>query len=61
MIWDRVTKATYVGRDLFELGVYDAVGSINMGASSFLEIPKKANVDQGKFKTAGCDIDRSRL
>ena len=49
MIWDRVPKATYVGRDVFELGVYDAVGSFNMGASSSLEILRKAEMDPGNF------------
>lgn len=62
MIWDRVPKATYVGRDLFELGVYDAVGSFNMGASSSLEILKKVKIDPGKYTTAGCEkIDISRV
>ena len=62
MIWDRIPKATYVGKDLFELGVYDAVGSFNMGASSSLEVLRKTKIDPGKYTTAGCEkIDQSRL
>lgn len=46
----------------FELGVYDAVGNFNMGASSSLEILKKLKIDPGGFTTAGCNkIDQSRL
>ena len=53
-IGDRIPKATYVRTDLFELGVYDAVGSFNMGASSSLKMLKKAKVALAKFTTAGC-------
>ena len=62
MIWDRIPKATYVGKDLFELGVYDAVRSFNMGASSSLAVLRKTKIDPGKYTTAGCEkIDQSRL
>ena len=62
MIWDRIPKTTYVGRNLFELWVYDAVGNFNMGASFSLEILRKVQIDLGNDTTAGCGrIDKCRL
>ena len=36
VLWDRVPKATYVGKDVFEVGVFDAVLQFNEGYSAIL-------------------------
>ena len=41
MIWERVPKITYRGKDKLELAVYDAAGTI--------EIFKKLNITPGHY------------
>ena len=38
MIWDRIPKTTFVGKEVFELGVFDAVANFNMGTEAVKEI-----------------------
>lgn len=55
MIWDRVPKNTYVGRGLFELGLYDDDRSFNMDMHRDLLRDSKENENGlGKHATAGC-------
>ena len=61
-IWDRVPKSSYVGKDTFELGVYDAAASFNMGATASLEMLKQCGFKPGMFTVKHCsEIDKSRL
>ena len=62
MIWDRVPKSRYVGKDTFDLGVHDAVANFNMGAAASIEILKVLNITPGIFTEKNCnDIDNSRI
>ena len=38
MIWQRVPKEVYVGRETLELGLYDAVAHFNIGAVTVIRI-----------------------
>ena len=61
-IWDRVPKSSFVGKDTFELGVYDAAASFNMGATASLEILKQCGFKPGMFTEKHCsEIDKIRL
>ena len=62
MIWDRVPKSTFVGKDIFEFDVYDAVANFNMGAEAVKEILKKLGIEPGCFTSDHCcDLDNSRI
>jgi hypothetical protein len=41
MIWKRIPKNIFVGFDVLELGVYDAVAHFNIGAEGAVNIFKK--------------------
>ncbi|XP_066932632.1 uncharacterized protein [Clytia hemisphaerica] len=40
MIWNRIPKTCFVGRNVFELGVYDAICHFNVGTKAAIEIFK---------------------
>ncbi len=49
MIWDGLPKSTFVGKGLFELGVYDAAANFNMGAEATKEVLRKLQIEPGQF------------
>ncbi|XP_032238287.2 uncharacterized protein LOC5512949 [Nematostella vectensis] len=62
MIWQRVPKEVHVGRDILELGLYDAVCHFNMGYSSVLRLLEALKIPAGKYTEAGCGLeDTSRV
>ena len=62
MIWDRIPKTTFVGKEVFELGVYDAVSNFNMGTEAVKLILGKLGIEPGRFTTKHCsDLDISRI
>jgi hypothetical protein len=38
MIWNRLRKSIFVGGNVLQLGVYDAVAHINMGSRASVDI-----------------------
>lgn len=38
MVWQRIPKEVYVGREILEMGLYDAVAHFNMGTSAVLKL-----------------------
>ena len=49
VLWDRVPKAAYVGKDIFEIGVFDAVIHFNEGYSGILEVFREIGLSPGCF------------
>jgi len=56
MIWNRIPKTCHVGRNVFELGVYDAVSHFNIGSKAALEIFKEVGVSPGKYALKGSSL-----
>ena len=54
MIWHRVPKHTYVGRQTFKTGVYDAVPQFNIGNLSTLRIFKSLGIEPRTYTRPGC-------
>ena len=62
VIWDRVPKSHYVGRDIFESGVYDAVAHFNEGSIATCLVLEKFGLQRGVFTETICkELDASRL
>ena len=49
MIQDRIPKSTFVGKEVFELGIFDAVANFNMGNEVEKEVQRKLVVQPGTF------------
>ena len=49
VIWDRVRKFHYIGRDVFEVGVYDAVAHFNEGSIATCLALEKLELQRGFF------------
>ena len=56
MIWQRVPKEVYVGRETLELGLYDAVAHFNIGAVTVIRILQAFNIPPGKYTEEGCKL-----
>ena len=56
MIWQRVPKEVYVGRETLELGLYDAVAHFNIGAVTVIRILQALNIPPGKYTGEGCKL-----
>eukprot|EP00795_Rhopilema_esculentum_P001535 gene1535-15984_t len=62
VIWDRIPKSTYVGRDVFELGVYDAVAHFNEGSIATCLVLERLGLPRGFFTDKLChELDVSRV
>ena len=60
MIWERVPKITYCGKDQLELAVYDAALNFNDGRQGNIEIFKKLNITPGHYTTVLCYMVNKR-
>ena len=56
MIWQRVPKEVYVGRETLELGLYDAVSHFNIGAVTVIKLFQGLNIPPGKYTEEGCKL-----
>jgi len=54
MIWHRVPKDVYVGRQTFETGVYDAVAHFNIGNLATLKVLELLGFEPGTYTKLGC-------
>ena len=62
VLWDRVPKATYVGKDIFEIGIFDAVLHFNQGYSAIPDVLKEFGLYPGFYTQKWCaNMDISRL
>ena len=53
-IWDRVPKTTVVGKDLLDIGKYDAVIHINNGALAYQKVLQIMDIEPGRFTAKHC-------
>ena len=55
MIWQRIPKTVFVGTNIFQLGVYDAVAHFNIGGKATVEVLQALGINPGTFCIAGLD------
>ena len=62
MVWQRVPKEVFVGKDVLELGLFDAIAHFNIGAQTVLNLYQALGVTPGKYTVSGCQfLDKERL
>lgn len=62
MVWQRTPKEFYVGREILESGLYDAVVYLKMGNSTVLKLFDALGIPPGKFTEAECQqLDPTRI
>ena len=62
LIWQRIPKEVFVGKDLLELGLFDAVAHFNMGSQSVLQLYEALGIKTGAFTMNGCEeMNKDRL
>ena len=49
IVWDRVPKEVFVGADILELGVHDAVSNFNVGSQAALNILTNTGIEPGEL------------
>ena len=54
MIWERVRKITYVGKDILDFAVYDAAANFNDGRQGTIDLFKQLNIRPGYHTTISC-------
>ena len=54
MIWERVPKEVFVGRDILEFGMYDAIAHFNMGSQTVILVYEALGIESGKYTREGC-------
>jgi hypothetical protein len=47
MIWDRLPKGVFVGPDVLQLGVYDAVAHFNVGCQAAVNVLTSMGMEPG--------------
>ena len=63
MVWECILKEVFVGADLLEFGLFDAVSHFNIGTRTVLLLLKALKISPGKYTEEGCrrlDLDRIR-
>ena len=53
MIWNKLTKVTFVGSDVLQFGVYDGVAPFNIGSRAAAEIMEELGLEPGYFFQEG--------
>ena len=54
MIWQCVSKEVYVGREILQMGLYDAVAYFNIGRSAVLKLFHALGIRPGKVTETSC-------
>lgn len=60
IVWSRVPKRTFVGKQTLEMGTYSAVLSYNEGSKGILEVLKQFNLVGFKTVTSAAAQDKNR-
>ena len=63
MVWERVPKEVFVGGEMLEFGLFDAVSHFNIGARTVTQLLEALKITPGKYTEEGCrglDMDRVR-
>ena len=59
MVWQRIPKEIYVGRETLELGLYDAVSYFNIGSISIIKLFQALGIPSGKYTIMVADSKTS--
>lgn len=54
MVWEHIPKEVFVGADLLEFGLFDAVSHFNIAARTVLLLLKAIKISPGKYTKEGC-------
>ncbi|XP_068672674.1 uncharacterized protein [Montipora foliosa] len=54
MVWERIPKEVFVGMDLLEFGLFDAINHFNIGARAVLLLLEALKIVPGKYTEEGC-------
>ena len=49
MVWQWVPKEVFVGKDVLEFGLFDAVSCFNVGAQTVLQLNEALQIPAGKY------------
>ena len=63
MVWERIPKEVFIGADLLEFGLFDAVSHFNIGARTVLLLLKALKIPPEKYteeRSRRLDYDRVR-
>ena len=63
MVWERVPKEVFVGGEMLEFGLFDAISHFNIGARTVTQLLEALKITPGKYTEEGCrrlDMDRVR-
>ena len=62
MVWQLIPKEVFVGRELLEMGLYDAISHFNIGTRAVLLLLEALNINPGKYTEDGCkSLDQDRI
>ena len=56
MVLQRVPKEVFVGKDVLELGLFDAVSHFNMGTQIVLQLYDALQIPAGMYTEDGCQF-----
>ena len=56
MIWERVPKITYVGKDIPDFAVYVAAAKFNDRRQGTIDLFKQLNIRPGYYTTISCYV-----
>ena len=56
VVWQRVTKEVFVGKDVLEFGLFDAVSHFKMGTQTVLQLYDALQIPAGKYTEDGCQF-----
>ena len=54
MIWNRISKNVFVGRNLLEFGMFDAISHFNIGSKTIIQLFAQLNIPIGRYTEEGC-------
>ena len=62
MVWQRIPKKVFVGRELLEMGLYDAISHFNIGTRAVLLLLEALNINPGKYTEDECkSLEQDRI
>ena len=62
MVWERVPKGVFVGSEVLQLGVYDAVAHFNIGSRAAIKVFESLGIPPGEFCINECQqLDKIRV
>lgn len=63
MVWERIPKKVFVGGEMLEFGLFDAISHFNIGARTVTQLFEALKISPRKYTEEGCrrlDMDRVR-